>query len=156
MIWEEFFPISKGCPFASSIVDRLDFFFSSKPPKALCLITLWHFPHSLGMVAGLRFKKPSYAFQILPAICTIHGLLLGTESCITLKSSLLSSTLTLEDKIWSRWDLIFNFKLRSWSQSIQNAINQSLISLCSHFALFTLRNLHWLQWKVLLLLFLGD
>lgn len=70
MIWRRIsppLPISKECPFAFCTADRLDFFFfPSKPPKALCLITLWHFPHCLGLVAGLRFKNQATPFNFYP------------------------------------------------------------------------------------------
>lgn len=119
---ENFSPISKGCPFAFSTVDRLDFF-SSKPPKALCLITLWHFPHCLGMVAGLRFKNQAMPFNFYQQFVQFMVCCQGQNPVSLSDSSLLSSSLTLKDKIWSRWNLIFNIKLRPWSQSIQNAIN---------------------------------
>ena len=128
---EKFFfpPVSKGCPFAFSTADRLDFFFLQSLPK-LCVLLYYCFsPRSPRYDAGPRFKKKkkkkkkrAMPFNFCPQFVQFTVCCRGQIPVSLSDSTLPSSALTLKDKIWS-WDLILSIKLRLWSHSIQNAIN---------------------------------
>ena len=148
MIWREIPPpISKGCPFAFSTVDRLDFFFFFKASQSSVFNHIMAFPRAASLwLQGSGFftkkkKKRAMPFNFCPQFVQFMVCCRGQIPVSLLDSTLPSSALTLKDNIWS-WDLIFSIKLRPW-YPLYTKRHQShlLISLCSPFCTFHTKEL---------------